>query len=114
MPRPDNLLDLPDIQDPAHTTNPLEHAAALVQQELLSLIQHEAAVYPVKEKKKGKKRKGDGSVHESSAGPVGPLGKWEDIPVRLFFEICLCECTSACISPVHIRVKGSFLVKKSV
>lgn len=77
LPRPENLLALPDIPSPS---NPLEQAEALMQQELLLLLQHEAAAHPVKERRKGKKRKGDASVQESA--PLGPLGKWEDIPVR--------------------------------
>lgn len=75
LPRPDVLTTL---QDPASLTSqssPLEAAEALLQAELIALLQYEAAKFPVK--KKGKRKRGD----EAEPAPLGPLGPWEDFSV---------------------------------
>ncbi len=78
LPRPDVLTAL---QEPPSLESlkerPLEAAEALLQAELIGLLQHEAAKYPVK--KKGKRKRG-----EADEGvPLGPLGPWEEFLVSL-------------------------------
>lgn len=75
LPRPDVLTAL---QEPASTTSqssPLEAAEALLQAELISLLQYEAVKFPAK--KRGKRKRGE----EAEAVPLGPLGPWEEFPV---------------------------------
>lgn len=84
LPRPDNLSVYLDTYAPStsQSASAIEAAEALVQQEMLALLQHEAVKYPNKERKKGKRKRGAPEVD----APVGPLEKWEDIPVRPAFE----------------------------
>ena len=79
LPRPDNLAALPEPPNAAELQGRTgEQADALIQAELVALLQHEAVKYPVKEKKKGKRKRGETA---EPAAAHGPLGAWEDIPV---------------------------------
>ena len=79
LPRPDVLTAL---QEPPSLdslkSNPMESAEALLQAELITLLQHEAAKYPVK--KKGKRKRGE----PEEGVPLGPLGPWEEFMVGFF------------------------------
>ena len=81
LPRPELLTAL---QEPPSLESlkdsPLESADALLQAELIGLLQHEAAKYLVK--KKGKRKRGD----PDDATPLGPLGPWEDFLVNHHFS----------------------------
>lgn len=80
LPRPDVLSAL---QEPASLASlrgsPLEAADALLQAELISLLQYEAAKFPPK--KKGKRRRGE----PEEGAPLGPLGPWEEFQVGSLF-----------------------------
>ena len=82
LPRPDVLTAL---QEPPSLDSlkdsPLESAEALLQAELIGLLQHEAAKYPVKKRGKRKRGEPDESV------PLGPLGPWEDFLVSPQFPL---------------------------
>jgi hypothetical protein len=75
LPRPEVLTGL---QEPAGAASvqgrPLEAAEALLQNELICLLHHEASKYPFK--KKGKRKR-----DADDAPALGPLAPWEDIPV---------------------------------
>ena len=78
LPRPDVLTAL---QEPPSLGSlkgsPLETAEALLQTELISLLQYEAAKFPAKKKGKRKRGEPDDSV------ALGPLGPWEEFSVSL-------------------------------
>ena len=77
LPRPEVLTMLPEPQPSLEGKPPEEVAETLLQAEMLALIRHEAEKYPVKARKKDKKRRRE-------EVPAGANNAWEE------FEVSFC------------------------